>query len=354
MSEIEIDRPAAVRSGEELDEGRLAAYLRERMPGAAGELTVRQFPGGFSNLTYALRLGERDCVLRRPPFGANIKSAHDMGREFRVLTRLAEVFPHAPRPLVYCEDVSVIGAPFYVMERVRGVILRNRPPAGIALTPETMARLSAAFVDLLVALHAVDVHATGLIELGKPEGYVRRQVEGWSRRYAKSRTDDLPEMEAAAEWLAANMPAERGVAMIHNDFKYDNLALDPDDPARIRAVLDWEMATVGDPLMDLGCSLAYWSQADDPPELRGFGLTHLPGNLDRRGVAQRYAERSGRDTGDFVFYFAFGSFRLGVIAQQIYARYKKGHTRDPRFAGLIHVVRACGRQAMRAIETDRL
>ncbi len=354
MNEQALDRPVAVRSGEELDIPRLAAYLRERIPGAGGELTIRQFPGGFSNLTYGLRMGGKAWVLRRPPFGANIKSAHDMGREYRVLSRLIDAFPHVPRPLVYCEDASVVGAPFYVMERVRGVILRNRPPAGVSLTAEVMERLSASFVDLLVELHGVDAEATGLADLGRPEGYVRRQVEGWARRYANAKTDDLAEMEEAARWLAANMPPESGAAVIHNDFKYDNLVLDPRDLSKTLAVLDWEMATVGDPLMDLGVSLAYWAEPGDPEALRTFGLTSLPGNYDRRRLLARYAERSGRDIADPVFYYVYGMFKLGVIAQQIYARYKKGHTRDPRFAGLVHVVRACGVMAVRALERNRI
>lgn len=342
-----LDRSAAVRAGEELDAQRLEAWLDGQLPGDGGPVVVEQFPGGYSNLTYLLRRGGREWVLRRPPFGNRVKSAHDMEREYRILSTLWPIYPPAPRPFALCRDESVLGAPFYVMERRRGIVLRGALPPGLELRPDTVRRLAEAFVDRLVELHGLDLRAAGLAESGRPEGYVQRQVEGWTRRYADARTHELPEMERTAAWLAERRPPVSGAALVHNDYKYDNLMLDPEDPARITAVFDWEMATVGDPLMDLGATLAYWVEPGDPEELRSavIGPTLLEGNPTRRALAERYAEKSGRPVGDLGFYHAYGLFRLAVIIQQIYARYVRGHTRDARFAGLDRRVAALARAA---------
>lgn len=349
-----VDQPAEVRAGEELDVAALQAYLRDHLPDVSGAVEVRQYPRGFSNLTYLVRVGERELVLRRPPFGADVRGGHDVEREHRVIAALHPVWPKAPRPVLSCGDASVIGAPFYLMERVEGVILRDRPPAGVSLDPPTMRGVCLALVDTLAELHAVDWRAAGLEGLGRPEGYVERQVSGWAARWEKAKTDEIPAMDAAAAWLAANRPAESGAVLIHGDYKYDNLVLDPADLSRVRAVLDWEMATIGDPLMDLGTSLGYWAEAGDPQEMKMFGLTHLPGNLTRQEVAERYAERTGRDVSGIAFHYVYGLFKVGVIAQQIYARFRAGKTRDPRFGGLIHVVRAAGRMAETAAERGAL
>jgi aminoglycoside phosphotransferase (APT) family kinase protein len=346
------DRSRPVRAGEELDLTRLEPYLRARVP-FEGPLTVEQFPSGHSNLTYLLKAGANEWVLRRPPFGTKVKTAHDMGREFRILSALGPVYPKVPRPLVYCEDEGVLGAPFYVMERVRGVILRGaQPKAAAALTPGIMARLSENLVDTLAELHAVDFAAAGLSGLGHPEGYVRRQVEGWTKRYFDAKTDLVPQVEQAAAWAAQHLPQESSAALVHNDFKYDNVVLDPADLTRIAAILDWEMATVGDPLTDLGTTLGYWQDPDDPEAFRllPFGPTLLPGNLTRAQVAQRYAKASGRDVGGVLFYYVFALFKIAVIAQQIYKRYVDGHTKDERFAMMIVGVNLLGQQAARAIE----
>jgi aminoglycoside phosphotransferase (APT) family kinase protein len=354
-----MDRATAVRPGEELDTGRLEAYfgaLSAHIPDLGGPITVGQFPSGHSNLTYLLHVGDRDFVLRRPPFGAQIKTAHDMRREYHILSHLVGVYPRVPRPLFYCEDESVLGAPFYVMERLRGVILRASVPAGLTLSPSLMRDLSENFSDNLAQIHGVDYDAAGLGDLGHPAGYVRRQIEGWTKRYHNARTDDVPDVERVAAWLAGHMPAEAGPSLIHNDYKYDNLVLDPDDLSRIIGVLDWEMATVGDPLMDLGTTLGYWVDATDPEELQSlsFGLTALPGNLDRRELVQRYAERSGRDLSNVLFYYVYALFKIAVIVQQIYARYKAGFTRDERFAHMIYVVRVLGQTAVLALEKGRI
>lgn len=271
-----LDAARPVRPGEELDLERLGSYLREHLDATGGELpaslAVEQFPSGFSNLTYLLRLGDRELVLRRPPFGNRVKSAHDMGREHRVLSALAPVYPLAPRPLLYCDDEAVLGAPFYVMERCRGLILRRQLPPGVELGPATARGLAESFADHLAELHGLDADAAGLGDLGRPEGYVRRQVEGWAERYRRARTHDWRALEEVLEWLGAHL-AEReavatGAALVHNDYKYDNMVLDPEDLTRVRALLDWEMCTLGDPLMDLGNSLAYWVEAGDPEPWR--------------------------------------------------------------------------------------
>jgi aminoglycoside phosphotransferase (APT) family kinase protein len=356
-SSASVDAAKAVRAGEELDLERLELYLHAHLPGYEGPLSVAQFPGGHSNLTYLLQLGDRQIVLRRPPFGSKVKTAHDMGREHRILSRLPDVYKKAPRALVYCEDLAVIGAPFYLMERVEGVVLRGPRPKGVNLDETTMRRISESTVDGLAELHAVDYEKAGLGDLGHPEGYVERQVKGWSERYVKSRTDDIPEMESVARWLADHRPArEPAATLIHNDFKYDNLVLDPAELSSIRAVLDWEMATVGDPLMDLGTTLGYWIDPDDsePMRLLPFGPASLPGNLTRLGVVDRYAARTGRDVGDMLFYYAYATFKVAVIAQQIYFRYKQGLTHDERFAAMISGVQILACQAARAIELGRI
>lgn len=351
-----IDPSRPVRSGEELDTARLQSYLGEHLPDLSGPLVVEQFPSGYSNLTYLLRVGERGLVLRRPPFGARVKSGHDMSREYHILSHLIDVYPRVPRPLLYCDDISVLGAPFYIMERATGAILRANRPEGMDLSPQVMRQLAEAFIDNLADIHAIDTQAAGLGDLGRPTGYVQRQIEGWIERYKKSQTDDIPAMEQVASWLAGHKTPEAGAALIHNDYKYDNLVLDPGNLARIIAVLDWEMATIGDPLMDLGTTLGYWVDPEDPPELKtiAFGLTALPGNLNRRELVERYAEKSGRDGSHVLFYYVYGLFKIAVIVQQIYYRYKHGHTQDQRFAALIMGVRVLAQTATLAIQAGRI
>ena len=337
-----------VREGEELNLPALTAFL-EREVGARGTVAVEQFPGGHSNLTYLVHHGDEEYVLRRPPFGSKVKSAHDMGREVAVLSKLAPVYPRAPHVIAYCDNSDVLGAPFYLMERRRGVILRKELPAGIA--ESRVRRLCEELVDALVDLHAVDYRAAGLGDFGKPVGYIERQIKGWSERYVNSQTDDIPAMTEVAAWLAAHMPADGAPSLIHNDFKFDNVIFDP-QLEQITGVLDWEMSTVGDPLMDLGTSLSYWMQADDAALFQSpiFGITMKPGMYRRADVAARYFERSGRSTNQLVFYYAYGLFKTAVVLQQIYYRYAKGLTQDPRFAPFIMVVRALADGAQRAIE----
>jgi len=351
------DSSRAVRSGEELPQEALLTYLKQHLPDLDGPLSVEQFPAGFSNLTYLLRIGDRELVLRRPPIGAKIKTAHDMSREYRILSHLYPVYAKVPRPLLFCDDETLLGAPFYVMERVTGVILRAQPPRGIDLSPQTMRRLSEVFVDNLAEIHGIDYEAAALGDLGSPQGYVSRQVEGWTKRYYNARTDDVPEIERLATWLHENLPADSSLsALIHNDYKYDNLVLSTGDLTRVVAVLDWEMATIGDPLMDLGTTLGYWVEPTDPEEWQqyGFVLTKLPGNFTRAELLDYYSRRTGREVRDPVFYYAYALLKIAVIVQQIYARYQKGLTKDPRFAQLGALVKACGRLAQCAIANKRI
>lgn len=354
---IHLDEAEEVRSDERFDPERLRPILADALPGVDGPISVRQFRKGHSNLTYLVRVGDREVVLRRAPFGVTVKSAHDMRREFTVLSALQGLFPKAPKPLAFCDDESVIGAKFYLMERVRGVVLRSEsPPPGLAFTPEYLRASSAALVDTLVQLHSVDVSRGELAAIGRPQGYVERQVKGWTERYFKAKTDELPEVERAAAWLARNMPPEAGAALVHGDYKYDNVVFDAEEPTRIVAVLDWEMSTVGDPLMDLGTSLGYWMDADDPPDMRrrSYGPSYMPGSLSRRQFAERYAERSGRAIGDILFHYVFALFKIAVIVQQLYKRYRDGHTQDARFATLLEWVRAVSAQANRALDKGRI
>jgi aminoglycoside phosphotransferase (APT) family kinase protein len=348
-----MDKTKPVRPGEDLDVPRLEKYLKEQFTGASGPLLVEQFPGGSSNLTYLLRLGGQEMVLRRPPFGNRVKTAHDMGREYRVLSKLYQAYPVAPRPLAYCPEEAVLGAPFYIMERRQGIILRRNLPPGLSLDPATIRRLCESLVDNLVELHRLDYEAAGLADLGRPAGYVQRQVEGWTKRYRDAQTDKLPHMDRLAGWLAERMPPESGAALIHNDYKYDNLILDPDDPTRIIGVLDWEMCTIGDPLMDLGTTLGYWIEAGDSEAMRSFavGPTTLPGSMTRQELIECYASKAGRDIAHILFYYCFGLFKIAVIVQQIYARYVRGHTQDQRFARLNQWVAVISATAARAVET---
>ena len=351
---LALDETRPVRAGEELDTAKLAAFLADRF-GLTEAPTVEQFPGGHSNLTYCVTVADREFVLRRPPVGSKVKSAHDMGREVAVLSKLAPVYSRAPRVLAYDPTGEVLGAPCYLMERRHGVILRERLPASLAADHAAIRRSCEMLVDALVELHAVDFEAAGLGAIGKPAGYIERQVKGWTERYVASQTDDLPAVTEVAAWLAANRPADGAPALIHNDFKFDNVVFDP-ALASISGVLDWEMTTIGDPLMDLGTSLAYWAQASDSPAYRRlpFGPTASTGMLTRQEFAGLYLARSGRGADALVFFYAFGLLKVAVIAQQIYYRFARGLTHDPRFAAMISAVGLLADQARSAIEDNSI
>lgn len=351
-----VDRPQAVRAGEELDPARLEPFLLSHFPDSAGPLCVEQFPSGHSNLTYLVHLGPRDLVLRRPPFGSQVKTAHDMGREYRVLSKLHSVYPPAPKVLLHCDDESVLHAPFYIMEPVRGVIIRRDPPAGLPFPAETARGLSESFIDNLARLHSLDYESAGLASVGKPQGYLERQVHGWIARYHGSKTHELPEVERISKWMTMRMPCTSAAALIHNDYKYDNVVLDPANTTKIIGVLDWEMCTIGDPLSDLGTALAYWVDPEDSEELQKIRWcpSTYPGSFTRAQLVDRYARSSGRDVSDLVFYVVFARFKVAVIVQQIYFRYHQGLTRDPRFAAMHEVVRILMQAALHSAETNSI
>lgn len=330
---MSVARARAARPGEELDVAAVDRWLATVAPGLEGPPEVTQIAGGASNWTYRLRYRNRDLVLRRPPAGTKARSAHDMAREHDIQKALERAYPVVPRMVGLCRDPSVIGAEFYVMERIDGLVPRASLPPGVSLDRAETRRLCTGFVDKLVELHAVDPRAAGLEGLGKGPGYPRRQVEGWSERYRRARTWNVPSFALVQAWLAERVPADVATCVIHNDWKLDNMVLDPGDPTRIVGVLDWEMATIGDPLMDLAGALAYWVHADDPLLLRATRRqpSHLPGMLRREEVVAVYLERTGLRPASWAFYEVFGLFRLAAIAQQIYYRYHHRQTRNPAF-----------------------
>ncbi|HYI99765.1 MAG TPA: phosphotransferase family protein [Thermoleophilaceae bacterium] len=345
----DVSSARSVREEDVFDVTAVDGWLRPHAPDLTGPPEVRQFSGGASNLTYLLRYPERDLILRRPPPGTKAASAHDMAREHRVQAALRPSFPYVPEMVALCQDPSVIGSDFYVMERIPGTILRKEIPRELDLAPADLGRLCDSMIDRLVDLHNVDPSAAGLADLGKGPGYVRRQVEGWSRRYRAAKTWNVPSFERVMRWLDANQPDDVAACVIHNDFRLDNLVLAPNDPQRIVGILDWEMATVGDPLMDLGGALAYWVEADDDRFMHILRRqpTNAPGMLTRQQVVERYADRSGRQIDNWPFYEVFGLFRLATIAQQIYYRYHHKQTRNPAFRnfwlGVNYLDRRCRR-----------
>jgi len=352
-----IDAPIKIREGEELNNQKVEEFLKDTITGLEGKFVIKQFPGGFSNLTYFIKVGEKEMILRRPPFGKKAKTAHDMSREYKILDALHPVFQYAPKPLAYSENADIMECPFYVMERIPGIILRKDLPEGLSLKPEEADSLCKNFIRILNQLHCIDYKKIGLDGYGKPEGYVKRQVEGWSSRYRDAKTDDAPDFEKVMKWLYEKMPNESDrPGIIHNDYKFDNVVLNPDNPLEIVGILDWEMSTVGDPLMDLGSSLAYWVDRNDSPEHQ---LTRMmpsteEGMMTRKELVEYYLKLSGRKMDTIDFYFCFGLFKLAGIAQQIYYRYYHGQTNDQRFAMLIGAVIILERAAIQVIEKSDL
>jgi aminoglycoside phosphotransferase (APT) family kinase protein len=329
-----LDQAGNVRDENNFDPALILPFLQSQIADLkSGTLELKQFPGGASNLTYQLTVGGREMILRRPPSGTKPKSGHDMGREFRVLSALYPHFP-CPRPLAYCQDESLIGAPFYVMEKLGGVILRRDLPKGMSYTPEQAHTLCTNLFDTQIRLHTLDYKAIGLGDLGHPEGYVARQIKGWNERYAKVITDDVPSCESVMKWLVDKQPADSPTpALIHNDYKLDNVVLSPVDQLSVIGVLDWEMCTLGDPLMDLGSTIAYWVEAGDSPKMQVMRMqpSNLPGMMTRAEVMRYYSERTGVEIRNPDYYYVFGLFRLAVIAQQIYYRWKIGQSKNPKY-----------------------
>lgn len=331
-----------VREGEDFDLAAAERYMRDHIEGLPeGDLEVRQFPSGASNLTYLVRIGDWEGVLRRPPLGPVPPKAHDMGRESNILMKLHEAFPLAPKPYFFTNDESIIGAQFYVMEQREGVIVNDEFPEHVKPTPELCRGMSRMVADTLVELHAVDWREAGLGEVGRPEGFLERQVNGWIGRYDEAKTDEIEGVEPLTDWISEDVPESPPATIIHNDYKLNNLVLNPEDLTEVRAVLDWEMTTIGDPLFDLAVSLSYWIEADDPQELKEVlpTVTDTEGFMTRKEFIDYYAERSGRDLSDMHWHMVFGYFKLAVILQQIYARWHKGQTKDDRFANFNERVR---------------
>jgi aminoglycoside phosphotransferase (APT) family kinase protein len=351
-----LDDAGPVRDGEALDAGRIDAFLRARIDGLEGEPVITQFPGGASNLTYLVRYANRELVLRRPPFGARAKSAHDMLREARIMSALRPLYPLVPEVLATSDDVDVIGCDFYVMQRIVGIIPRRDLPAGLGLDAAATRQLCTNVIDRLVELHAIDIAKAGLGDIGRGEGYVARQLDGWSERWQRAHTDDAADFSRVIDWLGERRPAhDAATCVIHNDYRFDNVVLAGDDPLRVIGVLDWEMATLGDPLMDLGNALAYWVQADDDAAFRRTRRqpTDAPGMLTRDEVVGWYAQRSGRPIAEFEFYRVFGLFRLAVIVQQIYRRFRDGHAANPQFATFGAVAHLLGERCLTTIAAAR-
>jgi aminoglycoside phosphotransferase (APT) family kinase protein len=324
---------APVRLGEELSVASLGDYLQGKIDGAEQGITVEQFPDGHSNLTYLLRAGGGEYVLRRGPLGPVAAKAHDMAREYRVLEAVHPHFPQAPEVFHLCEDPLVLGAAFFLMERRHGVILRDRVPLEVATIPDYARQVSEAFIDCLVRLHAIDIAEKGLTALGKPEGFVERQVRGWTERWNRAKTKDMPEVDSVIQWLVDHLPISPAPTLVHNDYKLDNVMLPHGSADRIEAVLDWEMATVGDPLADLGLTLCYWSWVN-VSQLQTNGISAItshPGWYTREQFIKRYEERTGRDLTHIRYYEVLGIFKLSVVLQQIYYRFHRGQTKDARF-----------------------
>ena len=341
-----------VRADERLDEEKLARYLNGRLTGATQPPLVRQFGGGAANLTYLLDYGAHQYVLRRPPLGPVAKSAHDMAREYKVLSVLYQAFPHAPRAYLYCDDASIIGADFFVMERRRGVVVRRSMPSAFAAMPDAPHRMSAALVDALAEFHAVDYRAIGLSDLGQPQGFITRQIEGWYKRWNAAKTEDVADMESVHRWLQTHQPTASDYSLVHNDYKLDNVMFDSSDPGKIVAIFDWDMCTLGDPLNDLGALLSYWTESADPPYFQGMAMMPTsPGFMTRRELVERYALKSGRSVHDIHFYHALGLFRLTVIIAQIYIRYHRGQTQDQRFEAFGKMIPLMARAALETAET---
>jgi aminoglycoside phosphotransferase (APT) family kinase protein len=340
------DRPlpeyGEVRDEEQLDWPKLVAFLRaNEVPGADQPLEVKQFHGGHSNLTYLLRFGnQHEWVVRRPPFGPLPVGGHDMAREHRVLSRLWESFPDAPHAILFSDDAAIIGAPFFIMERRRGYVIPNRRPLppGILTDPATFRRMSAGFIDALAGLHTVNYEAIGLSGLGRPEGFVRRQIAGWMDRWEKAKTAPVPLMNKLGTWFLDHVPAAQKPVLLHNDFYLHNVMFAPDNSGRVSGVFDWEMSTLGDPMVDLGIALNYWREATDAPDLidlsEGHAHTTRAGFFKRDELVQRYAHRTGRDMSHIDFFRAWALWKTATVVQQIYVRFVRGQTTDPRFESM--------------------
>lgn len=332
MSEFILSQDS--RESDKLPIEDLAHYLVEKMPNfiQSNRLHIKQFSAGASNLTYLLTSGDQSVILRRPPSGTKAASAHDMVREYNVIKSVGAFYSLSPKPLHLCEDENVIGEKFFIMEQIVGLGIDKNLP--VEMSKEQQLKLCENFVVGLSQLHNIDISSKELSHLGKPEGYVERQLEGWQKRFTKAKTDDVGSSDKIVQWLSRHLPKNSGYqSLVHNDYKFDNLILDPDKPESIKGVLDWEMTTLGDPLLDLGCSLAYWVNANDDPAMHAIRMmpTHLDGMMTRQQVFEYYCSIRNIDSFELAPYYVFGLFRLAVIAQQIYYRFYHGQTDNQKF-----------------------
>ena len=356
MTLTNLDQPTQIRPNEGFDKNSLKTFLINELNLIEGIIKISQFPSGFSNLTYLVNFNDKDFVLRRPPIGANIKSGHDMNREYTILNGLKRIYNKVPKPYIYSDNVKIIGAPFYLMERKKGIILRGNTPKKQLPDKLEMRNLSKKFIFTLAEIHRLNYKKAGLESLGKPIGYISRQVKGWINRYLASKTSDISNINYVYKWLDRNIHENKFSSLIHNDFKYDNLVLSDDGKYDVLAILDWEMATLGDPLMDLGTSLGYWIDKTDPENIQQnkFNITNAEGNLNRGELVSLYSKESKLDISNIVFYYVFGLFKIAVIVQQIFYRYKLGKTSDKRFKDLNEIVKIYGLMAKRAIDKNRI
>lgn len=351
------DKATEIRTGEELDSDKLQSYLQTKIEDFGQITNILQFPGGYSNLTYQIETENKKYVLRKPPKGAeNIKGGHNMQREYNILKSLHNAnFKKIPKPILFSDDHSIVGSEFYLMEKMEGVILRssNFKTQKEELNPKKMESLSISLCETLAQLHKIELENSGLLNLGKPEGYIKRQVDGWFERYNKSKTDEIGEFELVFHWLVENMPKEIKPTLIHNDFKYDNVVFNF-ETNKIIAILDWEMTTIGDPRMDIGTSLSYWCEPTDGEFEKTFNLTWLPGNLNREDFVQLYQKTNPIDLSEILYFYVFGLFKNAIVIQQIYSRFKKGLTQDTRFSNLGFGVKTLIKKALKSIESKKM
>ena len=350
-----IDQAVNVRKDELLNLNSLKEYLSKKL-NINSKIELLQFPSGFSNLTYLIKTDNNNFVLRRPPHGSNVKSGHDMNREFMILNKLKNHFNKVPNPVIFCNDKSVIGSEFYLMEKVDGVIFRGSNFKSNFINQNLISDLVDSFIKTFSEIHSLKYMNIGLKDFGKPYGYTKRQVEGWIKRYNNAKTDSFKEIEKTIDWLSSNIISSSKPCLIHNDYKFDNLMFEIKKKVRVNAVLDWEMSTIGDPLMDLGTSLGYWIHESDPDIIKkmNFNITHIDGMPTRQELVHMYGEFSGRSVKNILFYFIFGLFKIAGIIQQIYFRYKKGLTKDIRFRDLNKGVELLGIMSLQAIQKRKI
>jgi aminoglycoside phosphotransferase (APT) family kinase protein len=353
---FEADVVTSVREGENFNREAFHRFMLQNVDWWTDKpLEVTQYSVGFSNLTYLINCGDEEVVMRRPPLGPLPPRAHDMKREYTLLEKLFPAFPYVPKVYAFCEDESVIGVPFYVMERKKGLVFDGKFPSGFTGTDETCKQISYAVVDTLAELHQIEYKDIGLESFGRPEGFIERQIHGWIKRYERSKTHEIPYFEKLAKWFIDNIPISEGSSIIHNDFKLNNMMFSKTDLGRVEAVFDWEMATIADPLMDLAVTLSYWTQPNDWEAVKKSlpSLTTSPGFITREEFIQRYSQKTKKDIPPLHFHMAFTYFKTAVVMQQIYFRWFNGQTKDVRFGTLNESINSLMKYSYEIIQTKK-